>query len=363
MGARMAARVLVVMGMLVAQLLVTTTPAHAVIGEQAVATGLDNPVGFTINPANASELWYGERFTGEIRRRNIVTNADSLVYTVTNVLTANEQGLLGVALHPDYPAQPYVYAFATRNKAGVAVNMVLKITISGGVGVARKTLLKDPSTRTGHNGGRIKFGPDGMLYIVIGEHTFPTNSQNLDNAAGKIHRITAHGDIPADNPFPGRTIWAFGIRNSFGFTFDPVTNFLWETDNGPECNDELNRIKKGGNYAWGENHNCALSPAPENTNQDGPLPRRLPKYFQPDPSGITGVAVCSACGLPTDLDLYVGGVNDGIIYKLTLDANRRKVVSSAPFLDRTGFVISVETRPGLPIYFSDTTGIYKLVSS
>ena len=362
MRGRIAVRALLVVGALLAQLLVVA-PAHAVIGEQAVATGLDNPVGFTINPVDSNELWYGERNTGEIRRRNIVTSADSLVYTVSNVLTLNEQGLLGIALHPDYPSQPYVYVYATRNKGGVAVNMVIKITLSGGVGIRRKTLLKDPSTRTGHNGGRIKFGSDGMLYVSIGEHTFPTNSQNLNNPAGKIHRITPDGDVPADNPFPGSTIWAYGVRNSFGFAFDPTTGFLWDTDNGPDCNDEVNRIKKGGNYAWGENFNCALSPAPQNTNQDGPLPRRLPKLFQADTTGITGAAFCSGCGLPTDLDLYIGGVNDGIIYKLTLDATRKKVVASAPFLDRTGFVISLETRPGLPIYFSDSSGIYKLVNS
>jgi glucose/arabinose dehydrogenase len=231
------------------------------------------------------------------------------------------------------------------------------------VGVSRKTLLKDPTNRTAHNGGRILFGPDGMLYVAVGEHTFPTNSQNLDNPAGKIHRMTPDGAVPADNPFPGSTIWAYGVRNSFGFTFDPATGRLWDTDNGPECNDEVNRILKGANYSWGENFNCALSPAPQNTNQDGPLPRRLPKHFFAETIGITGAAVCSGCGLPTDLDLYVGSVNSGIIYKLTLDATRMKIKASTPFLDRTGLVISLETRPGLPIYFSDTNAIYKLVNS
>ena len=361
MRGRMTIRLLVVLGALVAQLLVTA-PAHAVIGEQAVATGLDNPVAFTINPADANELWYGERNTGEIRRRNIVSSADSLVYTVPNVLTSGEQGLLGIALHPNYPAQPFVYAYATRNKNGNAINMVLKITVSGGVGVSKTTILKDHGALTNHNGGRILFGPDGMLYVVIGEHGSPVNSQNLGILPGKILRITPDGGVPADNPFAGNRIWAFGLRNSFGFTFDPSAGHLWETDNGPECNDELNRIKKGGNYAWGPNQTCSGT-APQNTNQDGPDIRRLPKLFQADTTGMTGAVFCSGCGLPTNLDLYFGAVNNGNIRRVTLDATRKKVVGDVLFWDHAGPVLSMESRPGQPIYFSDTSAIYKLVNT
>jgi glucose/arabinose dehydrogenase len=357
----MTVRALLVLGILGAQLLVNA-PAHAAIGEQAVATGLDNPVGFTINPANSNDLWYGERFTGEIRRRNIVTNADNLVYTVPNVLTDGERGLLGIALHPNYPSRPYVYVYVTRNKNGIAVNMVIKITISGGVGIARKTLFKDPGAGSNHNGGRILFGPDGMLYVVIGEHGSPINSQNLGNTPGKIHRITSAGRVPADNPFPGSTIWAPGLRNSFGFTFDPSTGFLWETDNGPECNDEVNRIKKGANYGWGPNETCSSGTAPQNTNQDGPAPPHLPKFFEATTTGVTGIAVCSGCGLPTNHDVYFGAVNNGNIRKLTLDATRKNVMSDVLFWDHAGPVLSVETRPGQPIYFSDTNAIYKLVN-
>jgi glucose/arabinose dehydrogenase len=361
MRARTTLSLIIAVGTLIAPLLVTP-PASAVIGEQAVATGLANPVGFTINPADPNELWYGERNTGEVRRRNIVTSTDSLVYTVTNVLTSGEQGLLGIALDPAYPSQPYVYVYVTRSKPSGAVNMVLKITISGGVGVSKQAIFKDPGAIAFHNGGRILFGPDGMLYVIIGEHGSPANAQNLGNKPGKIHRITTTGAVPSDNPFPGNTIWAYGLRNSFGFTFDPATGFLWETDNGPECNDELNRIKKGGNYAWGPSQTCSGT-APINTNQDGPTPRRLPKFFQVDTSGFTGVAVCSSCGLPTNLDLYYGAVNNGQIHRATLDATRKKVTGDSLFWDHSGPVLSVETRPGQPIYFSDTTTIYKLVNT
>jgi hypothetical protein len=123
----------------------------------------------------------------------------------------------------------------------------------------------------------------------------------------------------------------------------------------------VNRIKEGGNYAWGPHETCAGS-APLNTNQDGPVPRRLPKFLQVDTSGFTGAAVCFGCGLPTELDLYYGAVNTGEIHRITLDGTRKKVTGDSLFWDHSGPVLSVETRPGQPIYFSDTTAIYKLVN-
>ena len=88
---------------------------------------------------------------------------------------------------------------------------------------------------------------------------------------GKILRLTRDGEAAPGNPF-GSRVWAFGIRNSFGLAFDPVTGNLWETENGPECNDELNRIVRGGNYGWGPAADCGSATPPSDTNRDGPSP-------------------------------------------------------------------------------------------
>jgi glucose/arabinose dehydrogenase len=106
-----------------------------------------------------------------------------------------------------------------------------------------------------HNGGFIKFGPDGMLYIVVGENTLASAGQDLNTLRGKILRIRPDGTIPSDNPFVNTpqaqpAIYSYGHRNSFGFTFHPHTNDLWETENGEATNDEINRIIRGGNYGW-----------------------------------------------------------------------------------------------------------------
>ena len=84
--------------------------------------------------------------------------------------------------------------------------------------------------------------------------------------------MTPAGGVPADNPIAGSRVFAFGIRNSFGFTFDPQTDSLWETENGPECNDEINLIVGGGNFGWGPSENCG-GDSPGNTNNSGPTPR------------------------------------------------------------------------------------------
>ena len=169
-----------------------------------------------------------------------------------------------------------------------------------------------------HNGGRILFGPDGKLYVVIGDNAQPSNAQDRTaNLRGKILRLNPDGSIPATNPF-GTRIWAYGIRNSIGFAFDPQGGHLWESENGPECNDEVNRIVRGGNHGWGPNESCP------NTNNSGPTPRILPKYTFANTVGLTGLAFCDACGLGPAFngDLVVGAVNDGRIRRFDLNASR-----------------------------------------
>src|SRR4029077_14773102 len=108
-----------------------------------------------------------------------------------------------------------------------------------------------------HNGGIINFGPDGMLYVLVGENEVPPDSQDLNSLRGKILRVNpADGSAPSDNPFfsnanaNAKRIYSLGHRNSFGFTFHPHTNDLWETENGENDNDQINRIMAGKNYGW-----------------------------------------------------------------------------------------------------------------
>ena len=321
-----------------------------------VASGLASPVGFTFMPGG--RLVYLERHTGWLRFRNLQTGIDVRVHRIPNVNSQGERGALGVALHPAWPTQPFVYVFVTRNTPDGLRNEVLRIRVENDDGVAVRRLLSVVAgPASNHNGGRIAFGSGGKLYVVIGDNAQPSNSQDLTaNLRGKILRLNPDGSIPAGNPF-GTRIWAYGIRNSIGFAFDPVNGQLWESENGPGCNDELNMIGKGGNHGWGPSQSCP------DTNNSGPTPRVAPRHTFADPVGLTGLAFCDACGLGAafDGDLVVGAVNDGRIRRFDLNAGRTGFDSGPVLvLDRPGPVLSIEVAPTGRIYFSDFEAIYRL---
>ena len=336
-------------------------PARAGTGVSTVKVkgGLNDPAAFTFTPKGV--IVYAERATGEIRYLNPTTDHDRLLMKIPGVNWSGERGALGVALHPRWPEKRSVYVYVTRSTADGLRNQILRI--HEGAATSLKVLLSVPASADPyHNGGRILFGPDRMLYAIVGDGHDAKNAQDrTNNLRGKILRLEPDGSIPADNP-GGHKWWAYGIRNSFGFTFDPQTGSLWETENGPECNDELNRIVRGGNYAWGPNETCSGG-APENTNQDGKR-RRLPEDWWVSTIGITGAAFCDGCGLgeAAEGDLFIGACCDGgVVQEIELNAGRdgvasRTDVGTAP----GGAIYSMEVGPDGSIYFSDFEAIYRI---
>jgi glucose/arabinose dehydrogenase len=353
-----------------------TSAAAVTFGKRAVVTGLDNPVTFTFAPDG--RIFYGERFSGEIHIFDPATKQDEL-FASFSVGQLQEQGLLGVVLHPGYPAKPFVYVYLTRDLSGGAGtdlrNQILRIRDVGGT-AGRTKVLMDNSVGPAHNGGELAFGPDGMLYAFIGEKTAPANAQDLSNVFGKVIRMTPNGEIPADNPFAGRPgvngyLYDYGHRNGFGLAFDPLSGSLWQSEAGPECNDEINRIVPGRNYGWGTHATCSTPPdAPLNTNQDGPRPVLPKASFTPviTPDGMT---FCSSCGLGAGAegDLFFGyfldmGAPEGSprsgIRQASISANRMRIRSVAIVLPNNRFVFTVESAPDGSLYFSDSVGIYEL---
>jgi glucose/arabinose dehydrogenase len=337
----------------------------ASIGYKAVKTGLDDPAGFTFAPSG--NIWFLERGTGRVRTLNPATGRVKTVYRITRVDGTGERGALGIALHPLWPAKPFVYVYVTRRATGTGPiqNELIRLEISDGSVVKLKILFHSPlSKATNHNGGRILFGQHRHLFIVIGENANPDNAQDLSsNLRGKILRVNTNGKPVASNPF-GNRVFAYGIRNSFGFAFDPSTHRLWETENGPECNDELNLIVRGGNFAWGTNESCGSSTPPTDTNNSGPDPQLLPKYFFSSTIGVTGAAFCHGCKLGTASrgKLFFGDVNDGVLRRVGLNAARDDLGTPVDILDAPGGAIySMEVSPAGRIYFSNSGGIYQLV--
>jgi glucose/arabinose dehydrogenase len=333
---------------------------------------LNQPVGFTFTPAG--RIVYLERATGEMRILDPRSGRDRLWHRITGVDSEGERGALGVALHPAWPRMPFAYVFVSRTpRDGALRNQVLRLRIRDGRSVDRAVLLNSPiGGRANHNGGRIAFGPDGKLYVVIGDGgEDPGTAQTLvGEPRGKILRMNPDGSVPASNPF-GSLVWSYGHRNSIGFAFDPKLGELWQTENGPECNDELNHIVAGGNFAWGPTQSCGTPPVPGDTNQDGPDPRLLPEHTFADTVAITGVTFCQGCGLgpPYGGALVAGCANGacktsmGPVMFAPLGPGRSALAAPPqpmPLTNYGGAVYSMEAAPGGRIYFSSGTGIYRL---
>jgi len=345
-----------------------TPPSVRVVTVAAV----DQPVGFTFAPNG--RIVYLERATGELRQLDPRTGHDRLLHRITGVDSDGERGALGVALHPRWPRMPSAYVYVSRTPPnGDLENQLLRLRIRDGRVVERTLLLRSPiGSRANHNGGRIAFGPDAKLYVVIGDGgEDPGTAQTLgDELRGKILRLNADGSVPASNPF-GSIVWSYGHRNSIGFAFDPATERLWQSENGPECNDELNRIVEGGNFAWGPTQACGTPAAPGDTNRDGPDPTRLPRFTFADTVAITGVAFCDGCGLggAYEGDLFAGCANGsckatvGPVMHAPLNPGRWSLAAppaQVPLTNYTGPVYSMEVAPNGRIYFSDGQGIYQL---
>ncbi|MBA3793893.1 MAG: PQQ-dependent sugar dehydrogenase [Rubrobacter sp.] len=156
---------------------------------------------------------------------------------------SGEGGLLGVAVSPEYERDGYVYAYTTTE----ADNRVVRFRI----GEEPEPVLTGIPANSYHNGGRIEFGPDGMLYVTTGDAGETSNSQDRSSLGGKILRVAPDGSIPDDNPFPNNPVYSYGHRNVQGLAWDGEGQ-LFASEFGQNTWDEANRIEAGENYGWPE---------------------------------------------------------------------------------------------------------------
>jgi aldose sugar dehydrogenase len=187
-------------------------------------------------------------------------------------------GLLGITTHPDFENNHFLYAYYTYEENEKLWNKVIRITEENNKSIELTPILDKIPGSAFSNGGVIKFGPDGKLYVGTGSISDQSNeSQNLDSLAGKILRLNDDGTMPADNPFENSYIFSYGHRNPTGFAWN-IQGIMYATESGPTKNDEINLIAAGSNYGWPE-----VQCYTQNENFVNPL-----KCFDPglEPGGI-----------------------------------------------------------------------------
>jgi glucose/arabinose dehydrogenase len=276
---------------------VRTGPGSDPVGEaSALAVSSDVPWGLTFLP-DGSAL-YSERDTFRIYHLT-PSGTKTLVATVPDVAgTEGEGGLMGLA----YQA-PWLYVMHTT----LTDNRIVRFAYDGTLDLASRQVLVSGIARSKfHNGGRLRFGPDGKLYASTGDAQNSANAQDLNSLNGKVLRLNPDGSVPADNPFPGRYVWSYGHRNPQGLAFD-AWGRLWQAEFGNSETDELNLIRKGGNYGWPYCEGpCGL--------HDRVLidPVQTWRTFNGSPSGITIV----------HNTIYVAGEAGQRLYRMQIVGNR-----------------------------------------
>jgi aldose sugar dehydrogenase len=310
---------------------------------QPLVSGLNSPTGMVfIGPDDILVL---QKNDGRVRRvvSGVLQAGEVLDVAVDG---ASERGLLGIALHPQFPVTPSVYLYFTESSTGTDTsglpteptpfgNRVYRYTWSGSKLTSPRPILALPVTPgPNHDGGKIAFGPDDKLYVVIGDLNRNGQLQNFSSGpppddTGVIFRLNDDGSTPTDNPFRGvkeDRYYAYGIRNSFGMTFDPVTGKLWITENGPNLYDEINLVEAGFNSGWEQ----LMGPDVRDPQGIGNLfvipgaHYRDPSFSWLDTVGPTGLVFLNSTALGSQYlnNLFVGDINGGVLYRFRPTASR-----------------------------------------
>lgn len=255
-----------------------------------------------------SSLLITER-TGNLVALNLATGTSNTV-EISDVRHTGEGGLLGIVLHPAFDRNGYIYVYFSTSYAGGTVNEVYRFIYKNGLLADKTVILNGIPGAAYHDGGRMAFGPDGMLYVTTGDAGDADTAQDKTSLAGKILRVRDDGSIPADNPF-GNAVYSYGHRNPQGITWDADGN-LWSTEHGRSGVlsglDELNRIVKGGNYGWPDSQGDSA----------------LPGTIAPALHSGTDTTWAPASALYWDGSIFFGGLRGETLYEAVLDGKRMK---------------------------------------
>ncbi len=320
---------------------------------EPVATNLNFPVAMAFAPDG--RLFYNELATGIIRIIGPGWVPQAQPFYDLDIYAVASQGLFGIAFDPNFGVNGHLYVFHTA-PTNPPVNRIVRLTeATVGQGSGETVIVDNLPAGSIHNGGIIRFGPDGTLFVTLGEANESARAQDPDDPAGKVLRYHTDGTIPVDNPTPGSPIYALGMRNTFGMTFHPHTDDLWVTDNGPEADDEVDRIIPGGNYGW-----PVVTGIPHDPRFVDPLVTITPTI---GPTGIIAVGENSAYPEEYHGNLFFTDYNGGMIRRLRLSGEDLRGLGSLTeaYTGGQGPLLDLAQGPDGFIYVSSDTGIFRVV--
>ncbi len=301
-------------------------------------------------------LFFDEKNSGEIR---IMTPQHQILdkpFATVGDLYANwEQGMLGLAIDPEFNSNHYIYLYYTalvdtqQGDGGKVINRVVRFTeTANNTGTDPKIIIDNiPASRGYHSGGAMAFGPDGKLYITVGDATEHIFAQDPSIVIGKVLRINKDGTIPEDNPYPNSPVFTIGHRNMYGIAFDNSGTGL-VTENGDALYDEINLITKGGNYGFPTSQ--PANQPPERANDSSIKPLR--SYWQT--IAPTQMIYYEGDAMPELKGMFLFGSFTGDIYAIKLSEDKKKVVQELHInLEHYPFVptVGIAESPDGKIYY------------
>ena len=305
----------------------TSAPAPvgtSALNQSVLVRGLDTPWAIDFAPD-------GRAFVTERAGRIRVIRDGQLVeepWLTLEVVETGESGLMGIAVDPEFQQTRYLYAAYTLRAANGLQNRVVRLKDDPGSnkGTLDKVLLESIPGSATHDGARVRFGPDGKLYVTMGDAQTPQAAQDRNSLSGKVLRLNSDGSIPADNPFPGSPVYSYGHRNPQGLAWQPATGRLYVSEHGPSgtpcCQDELNFVEPGKNYGW-----PTITGDATREGMVGPI-RQSGATATWAPGGIAFVSKGAWAGT-----LFMTGLRGQALYRVSLDReDPRKVVSFEPML-------------------------------
>jgi aldose sugar dehydrogenase len=267
-----------------------------------------------------------------------------------DVESRGEVGLMGLALAPDYASSRNIYLCYGYDNGRDIRDRVVRYRDDGDSLSARTVVIEDIPAAHNHAGCRLRFGPDGMLYVTTGDATDREIAQDLKSLGGKTLRVRGDGTIPPDNPFPGSPVYSYGNRNSQGLDWDPVSKRMFQTEHGPSGfdgpggGDEVNIVEAGKNYGWPLVHH--------KETRAGTVPPLLEYTPAIAPSGA-----CFATGalLPSfQNDFFFTGLRGERLVRVRLDPSDRRRVRETEdlFAGVYGRLRDVENGPDGALYLA-----------